>query len=173
MSGRWHTFLARLGDLFRRRRIETDLNDELGGHFEKLVQVQLDAGMSLEAARLEAHRRFGPMTQIKERARDEYGFVPLEQWGKDARFAVRSLARAPGFTLTIWLTLVAGIGVAAFVFRLTAGILFFAQPYPRPEQLVMIGFKDKQVPFTPYRNGVHFLAYQEQTFEARHIVAAG
>ena len=90
-------------------------------------------------------------------------WVWLEQWGKDGSFALRSLGRARGFTLTVLATLTLGIGVATVAFNLTSWILFRDQPYPHPEQLFMVGSKDKQSPFTPVRTGLHLQAYQEQT----------
>lgn len=89
--------------------------------------------------------------------------MQLEQWGKDIGFVARSLARAPGFTLTALATLTVGVGVATVVFNLTAWILFRADPYPNPEQLYRIGYSDKQTPFMPVRTGLHFQAYQGRT----------
>jgi putative ABC transport system permease protein len=87
----------------------------------------------------------------------------LDQCANDARFAVRSLGRARGFTLTVLAVLALGAGVATVVFDLTAWILVFDQPYPHPEQLFLIGFKDKHRSNNPYRSAVQFQAYQEQT----------
>ena len=98
-------------------------------------------------------------------------WVWLEQWGKDASFAVRSLSRARGFTLTVLATLTLGIGVATIAFNLTSWILFRAQPYPHSEQLFMVGYKDKQNPFMPIRSGLHVQAYQEQTKVFSEIAA--
>lgn len=100
---------------------------------------------------------------VGQRADKSSRWVWLELWGKDAAFAVRSLCRARGFTLTVLATLTLGIGVATIAINLTAWILFRAQPYPHSEQLFMLGYKDKQSPFTPIRTGLHFQAYQEQT----------
>src|SRR5258706_16136952 len=73
--------------------------------------------------------RFGEMVRSKEESRGELAFVALEQWGKDARFAVNSLARAPGFTLTVLLTLLAGIGVSGLCFPFLPPCSVFARTY--------------------------------------------
>lgn len=96
----------------------------------------------------------------------------FDQCAKDARFAVRSLCRARAFTLTVLLVLALGAGVATVVFNLTAWILIFDQPYPHPEQLFLIGFKDKRSSNNPYQAAIQFQAYQEQTnvFSAYAVV---
>jgi len=59
--------------------------------------------------------------------------------------------------------LVLEIGIATFVFDLTAWMLIFDQPYPHPEQLYMIGFKDKHSSSNPYRPALVYHAFCEQT----------
>jgi putative ABC transport system permease protein len=103
---------------------------------------------------------------IAGRVRSLWGLIAdtwLDHCAKDTRFAVRSLYRARGFTLTVLLVLALGAGVATVVFNLTAWILIFDQPYPHPEQLFLIGFKDKRSSNNPYRSTIQFQAYQEQT----------
>ena len=136
--------------------------EEMRAHLEMQEATNRAAGMSPDEARYPTRRQFGGVDQIKERVRAQRGWVWLEQWGKDVSFAVRSLAKARNFSLAVLGTLVVGIGVAIVVFDLTAGILIFSQPYPQPEQLFLIGFKDKQSPSNPYRTAMHFQAYQEQ-----------
>ena len=96
------------------------------------------------------------MAEHRSRAR-------AEPWISDLRFALRSLRRAPGFSLSVVVTLAVGIGVATAVFNLTAWLLFFASPFPQASELVMVGFKDPRTPFVPVRSGLHFEAFQEQT----------
>ena len=90
-----------------------------------------------------ARERHDALAPIDEIHRERHNFNWLEQSLKDAKFAVRSLWRARGFTLTVLVVLALGAGVATVVFDLTAWILIFDQPYPHPEQLFLIGFKDK------------------------------
>jgi putative ABC transport system permease protein len=136
---------------------------EMRQHIEALTDANIADGMSPEEARNAAMKRFGGLAQIQERCRDEHGFVWLGQFLNDVRFAVRSLCRARGFSATILATLILGIGVTTIVFNLTAAIVIYAQPYPKPDQLFFIGFKDKQNSAQYYRTGAQFQAYQEQT----------
>ncbi len=154
-------FLRRIRSLFWKNKLDAEMAEEMRLHLELQTELNLKAGMNPDDARYAALRQFGNVAGIQERTRDERGWVWLEQIGKDIGFAGRSLGRARGFTLTVWVTLVVGIGVATVVFDLTSHILF-PQPFPQSEQLFLIGFKDKQNPFTPYRTGLHLQAYQEQ-----------
>ena len=62
----------------------------------------------------------------------------MESIIRDLRFAVRSLVRAPGFTLVGVLTLALGIGATTTVFSVVYGVLFRPLPFPRADRLVQI-----------------------------------
>ena len=159
----WYRQLRfRLGTVFRRQKLEAEMSAEMEEHLELRIERNLAAGMSANEARYAARRQFGGVAQIQERCRDERTWVWLEQWGKDVSSAVRSLCRARSFSLTVMGILVVGIGVATVVFDLTSWIVVFSQPYPQPEQLFLIGFKNKQSPFNASRSAMHLQAYQEQ-----------
>src|SRR6266849_786631 len=132
-------FMRRLAALFRRRRLEDDLNDELRSHLEMAVELNLHKGMSAEDARREALRSFGGVEQTKENYRDQRGLPMIETTLQDLRFGLRMLRRSPGFSLLAILCLTLGIGANAAVFSWVEGILF--RPYPlvsHQEQLLAL-----------------------------------
>jgi hypothetical protein len=56
----------------------------------------------------------------------------------DVRYAVRGLARSPGFTLTIVLTLGVGIGATTAIFASLDRLLLRSLPVREPERLVHV-----------------------------------
>jgi hypothetical protein len=64
------TFIRRVAALFRRRRLEDDLHEELRSHLEMAVELNMEKGMNAEDARREALRSFGGVEQTKENYRD-------------------------------------------------------------------------------------------------------
>jgi hypothetical protein len=69
----FRTFLHRLAALFRRRRLEDDLDEELRLHLEMAVELNLRKGMTAEDAHRDALRGFGGIEQTKENYRDQRG----------------------------------------------------------------------------------------------------
>jgi len=133
-------FFNRFAALFRRRRLEDDLDEELRSHLEMAVELNLRKGMKAEDARREALRSFGGIEQTKEIYRDQRGLHMIETTLQDLRFGLRMLRRSPGFSVLAILCLTLGIGANAAVFSWVEGILF--RPYPavtHQERLVAIG----------------------------------
>ena len=56
----------------------------------------------------------------------------------DLRYALRSLAKSPGFTATALLTLALGIGVNTSMFTMLNTLLFQPLHFSHPEQLVRV-----------------------------------
>src|SRR6267142_560078 len=133
------TFLRRLAALFRRRRLEDDLDAELRSHLEMAVERNLRKGMTAADARSEALRSFGGVEQTKELYRDQRGLPMIETTLQDLRFGLRMLRRSPSFSILAILCLTLGIGANAAVFSWVEGILF--RPYPavsHQEQLLAL-----------------------------------
>jgi putative ABC transport system permease protein len=57
---------------------------------------------------------------------------------RDTRFAARSLAKNPGFTMVAVLTLALGIGASTVTFTLVNGVLIRPLPFPESERLMLL-----------------------------------
>src|ERR1700730_2414608 len=121
-------FVQRLAAIFRRHRLEDDLDAELRSHLEMAVELNLRRGMTAEEARREALRRFGGVDTTKETCADQRGLPVIETALRDVRFGFRLLRRSSGFSLSAILCLTLGIGANIAVFSWIEGILF--RPFP-------------------------------------------
>jgi len=57
---------------------------------------------------------------------------------QDLKYAARGLARSPGFSATVILTLALGIGATTAIFSVVYGVLLRPLPFPSPDRLVAI-----------------------------------
>ncbi len=123
--------------LFRRKRLDAEMSEELQAHLEMQAAENERRGMAPEEARYAALRAFGGVEQVKERARDQRAFVWLEQLRQDVRYAARQLRRNRAFTTFAALSLGLGLGVNVIVFSLVNAVVFRPLPGVRaPEELV-------------------------------------
>jgi len=120
---------------FWRRKKEDDLDRELRSHLELEAEEQQDAGLSPFEAQDAAHRALGNTTLIKERTRDMWGWMFVEQFWQDLKYAVRGLGRTPGFATVALLSLGLGIGATTALFSVVYGVLIAPYPYAKPAEI--------------------------------------
>jgi predicted permease len=128
----------RLVNTLRRRRLDRAIDDELQSHVELRAADFERAGMSAEAARREARRLLGNDSSLRDRTREADVWVALETAVQDARYAARTLWRAPLFTLAATLTLAIGIGVTTAMFAVVFGVLIRPLPYADADRLYLL-----------------------------------
>src|ERR1700689_3190988 len=105
---RWVRSLIR--NLFRRERVEGELDLEVGSYADLLEEENMSKGMSPEEARRATRIEIGGPEQIKEEVRGARAGVWIETVWQDLRSGTRMLRRNRGFAATAILTLALGIG---------------------------------------------------------------
>lgn len=159
----------RFSNLFRRDKVDEELEEELRFHLEARTRDNLSANMNVEAAQQDARRRFGNITLAKERAHEMNIVMSMETIGRDLRYTLRNLYKSPGFTVVAILTLALGFGANTAVFTVVNGVLLRPLPFPSPGRLFLISYQSKQGVFEnqPGLYDKDYLEYRQhnQSFE--------
>jgi len=130
--------LLRLRSLFRRKTVETELDEELRFHFEKQVSKFMQSGMAPDEAKRRARLEFGGMEQVKEEHRDARGVSFIETLLQDIRYGLRILSRTPVITSVAILSLALGIGANTAIFSMMDAVMLRLLPVRNPEELVQV-----------------------------------
>ncbi len=111
--------------LFRRRRLDADLEAELAFHREMAA----------------AHGNPIPLGNgaiIREQAYDLWRFNPVENLWRDVAYAFRTLSGSPAFLLSALLSLGLGIGVNTAMFSIAVEFLLSEPSVREPESVVSV-----------------------------------
>jgi len=111
--------------LTRRRLDEADFQDEIRAHLAIAEQDRVSDGADPQSARHAALKEFGNVTLTTEAARrvwTPWWVDALRDVASDGRYALRSLAKNPAFSLTVVAVLTLGIGLNAMVFTMLKGL---------------------------------------------------
>lgn len=127
----WHRF-------FRRKRSDAYLVKEIENYITEEMAENRLRGMSEEEAKRRARIKFGNPQRIREDLWQQNSISVIESFLRDLNYALRCLARSPGFTLTAVLTLGLGLSANTAVFSLMNGLLLRPLPVPRSEQLAIL-----------------------------------
>ena len=139
----WHRMRA----VFRRKLVETELDEELQFHLERQVEKYVQGGLSKEEAWRRARMEFGGVELAKEECRDARGVNFIESVLQDLRYGVRTLGKNSGFAAVAVLTLALGIGANTAVFTVVNGVLLRPMPFPEAERLVLVSLTPRGGPF--------------------------
>ena len=144
--------LVRLA-LRRPSRARSEMDDEIRLHLQLRTEALVGQGLTLDAARREAERRFGSMDEAREclhssaARREEQMRVRewLESAGQTVRITLRGFRRSPGFVITAVACIALGVGANAAAFSMLDELLLRPLPVSEPARLVRLGAPGTQV----------------------------
>jgi hypothetical protein len=142
----WNDLAMRLRALLSRRRVESELDEELSFHLAMEAAKNRTRGLGATEAGRAARREFGGVEQYREECRDARGLNTIENLARDVRYGVRVLRRTPVFTAVAIASLAVGIGANTAVFSLVDTVLLRSLPVRNAEELVVLGWSANNGP---------------------------
>jgi predicted permease len=134
----WDVLKLRMRSLVHRDAVCDELDEELQSHLDAHTDELVARGLSRDRARTEALRAFGGVERMRESARDTWRTRPLHDAWQDVQYGVRSLAKAPTFTVVALATIALGVGATTAIFSVVNGVLLQPLPYPGSERIVSL-----------------------------------
>src|SRR4051812_36906011 len=149
----------------RKDRWEREVEEEITSHLALRAERLVDRGYSPEAARAEAIRRFGDLTESRARliaaaTHREESMRRREYFGEmmqDLNFAVRMFSRNKGWAAIAIITLALGIGATTAVWSAASSVLLHPLPYPNSDRVVDVNL----LPTTGNSTGVNVVMSAE------------
>jgi putative ABC transport system permease protein len=156
---------SRLASLFRRNRVEDELDAELRFHFDKHVAKLEASGLSHQDALRQTRLEFGTNDSVKEEHRDARGVRPLENFAQDVAYGLRILRKSPGYAIIAILTLALGIGANAAIFSYIEAWVIKPLPYPQAQQLMVIQSHNTKQGWTSWQvsSTADYLDFEKQS----------
>ena len=127
-----------LTDLFRRRDVEHELDDELKAHIALDIQQRIDRGESPSQARTSALREIRSIHLVKEQTQDVWNWQLATEFCRDVRLGFRALGRDRIFAVSIMTILSLGIGATVTMFSVLNAVVLRPLPYARAAELTRI-----------------------------------
>ena len=148
--------------MFRKRKRDAELEEELSAHLEMLVEQNVERGMTPQEARRAARIALGGGEQIKEAVREQRGLPWLESLWQDVRFGLRMLRKNAGFTGASVLILALGIGGVTAMFSTLYAVVIRPLPYFQPDRLVL-GRATYHGDINPWVSGPDYVDYRNES----------
>ena len=162
---------VRLAHVFGRRRHAEEFDAELAAHIELHTEDNIRRGMPPDDARRTALAHLGGVDRMRQAYREQAGLPAVEQLTEDARHAVRSLARAPGFTLVALVTIALGVAGPTVMFVMAKQWILEPLPFAAPDRLVDVRNLDTASGNTGPVSVADFLDWQREATTLADLAA--
>src|SRR5690242_5320021 len=154
-----------LRSLFRKERVDRELDEELGAYLEMAAAEKMRQGVSRKDAVRAVRLERGTLEITKETVRSGGWESFVETCWQDLHYAIRMLRKSPGFTLTVVLTLALGIGANTAIFTLIDAVMLKSLPVANPGQLYRLGDNNNCCVMTGTQNHGSFVLYSYSLYE--------
>ncbi len=139
-----------LRNLFFQKTVNDDLDQEVRSHLDLLTDENVRAGMPWREARRRARLELGGVDQVKEQVHDARTGAFLDSLFQDVRFAFRTLAKNPGFTLSAVLILTLGISANIIVFGVLQALVLRPLDVPHADRVKTLARNNQTYPIFTY-----------------------
>ncbi len=162
----------------RRQHLDADVDAELRFHLEgRVEELMVREGLPRDVAEREARRRFGNVERYRRetRAIDHHTHtrrLGMDTFGdvrRETRTALRTLGRAPTFSLIALVTLALGIGAATAIFTLLDRVVLRPLPYANADRLVRVATSWPVGPMAGRTFGISRYMYHRFGADARTL----
>jgi len=132
------SWLRRLWNTMRSGRIEREIEREMAFHLAERIDDLEAQGLTRDEAMRRARLQFGNLSLQADRTRDRDVTLWVDAFVRDAKYALTSLSRTPGFAVAVILTLALGIGANGAVFSAVNAVLLQPLSFPEGDRLMRL-----------------------------------
>jgi putative ABC transport system permease protein len=123
---------------FSRSTRDAELAREIEAHIEFEAEENRSRGLAPQEARRQAYVKFGSLRRVRETEWESNTMKLIDDGWRDLKYAMRTLARSPGFTDAAVLVMALGIGANTALFTVVRAVLFKPLPFREPDRLIQL-----------------------------------